>query len=444
MASTAFGLCRARRVCVALIVLAAGPLPACSRPPSPVSPSTVESPTPAVPSCTFSVPADQTRHDADAAGAAFTVAVRASDANCSWTAASQASFLVADQTGGQGTASVDVVVAKNSGPARTGELQVAGQSILVDQRAADAPAPCSFTVSPIEIDVPGAGDSAEITVAGGSASCSWTATTDASFVRIRSAVPQAGNGTLRVDVDGNDGAARVGSLTVAGTLVTIHQAGSTACVQNVSVTPATIDAAGGNATVRVQAADTCEWTVTSSSDFAQLPASASGSGNGTVALTAAANSSTSSRTARLTAGGREATLTQSGAPAPPQPPSPPPPPPPQPLPMPGPGAESLFQYASDGGDYIGMGGSGTMTAATASIDGSSEDNHRTVRATIVPKGAVVPWLVTFSAPAGQTLAPGLYRECHEGHREWDGPGAGHHGSGAWLQYPDRSVQGLCG
>lgn len=89
----------------------------------------------------------------------------------------------------------------------------------------EPPATCSFTVSPTLITAPAAGLSGTITVTT-TAGCSWTATSQASWVPITSGASGSGSGTAAYTVLPNPSFARETTLTVAGKLVTIRQDGS--------------------------------------------------------------------------------------------------------------------------------------------------------------------------------------------------------------------------
>jgi hypothetical protein len=125
-------------------------------------------------------------------------------------------------SGGSGTGSgtVTVTVQANTGAARSDTLTIAGQSFTVSQAAA----PCSYTVAPTTLQVPDASSTQTINVTTASY-CSWTAavTTGGSWLTITSGASDMGNGSVKVSVDRNQAAARTGTLTIAGKVVTINQ-----------------------------------------------------------------------------------------------------------------------------------------------------------------------------------------------------------------------------
>src|SRR5207244_12310858 len=58
------------------------------------------------------------------------------------------------------------------------------------------------------------------------AGCAWTAGSNVSFVTITSGSSGNGNGSVAYSVAANSGAARSGSMTIAGQTVTISQSGA--------------------------------------------------------------------------------------------------------------------------------------------------------------------------------------------------------------------------
>ncbi|HNG32164.1 MAG TPA: BACON domain-containing carbohydrate-binding protein [Blastocatellia bacterium] len=92
--------------------------------------------------------------------------------------------------------------------------------------------PCSYAVqlSSQSFSAGGGNGSATVTTTGG---CAWTATSNAGFITITSGASGAGNGTVGFSVAANAGAARTGTITVAGQNFTINQgAGSATIIVN--------------------------------------------------------------------------------------------------------------------------------------------------------------------------------------------------------------------
>jgi all-beta uncharacterized protein len=142
---------------------------------------------------------------------------------CAWTATSSATFVTITSGGsGTGNGSVNYSIAANTGAARSGSITVNGTALNFSQSAANliAPAGCAVTVSPTSVKINSGGGSADITVATVS-NCSWTATSNASF--ISTSASGAGSGTAKITATANGGASRSGTVTIGGQTVTVTQ-----------------------------------------------------------------------------------------------------------------------------------------------------------------------------------------------------------------------------
>ncbi|MCU1382794.1 MAG: Serine/threonine kinase associate protein KapC [Acidobacteria bacterium] len=84
---------------------------------------------------------------------------------------------------------------------------------------------CTFALSPSSAAVGLSAATGTITVTTTSA-CSWTATSNDAFITVTTGASGAGTGTLSYTVAANSGAARTGTLTIAGQTFTVAQAGS--------------------------------------------------------------------------------------------------------------------------------------------------------------------------------------------------------------------------
>ena len=133
-------------------------------------------------------------------------------ANASW---------IAVTSGGSGTGSgaVNFSVAANAGPARTGTLIVAGRTFTVTQ---DAAASCSYSLSPASANYTSAAGTGSVAVTTG-AGCAWTAVSNASWITITSGASGTGSGSVSYSVAANSGAARNGTMTIAGATFSVTQ-----------------------------------------------------------------------------------------------------------------------------------------------------------------------------------------------------------------------------
>jgi Viral BACON domain/Putative binding domain, N-terminal len=154
-----------------------------------------------------------------ATGGAGSVSITV-DRDCTWTAASQSSWIaITSNTSGQGDGTVGFRVSANSDPVtRNGVIAVGDRQITVEQDAAA----CQYQVTPSATAIGSGGGDLTIAVHTHSA-CSWTARSGVAWASVS---PDSGRGdaTLRVVVSSNPGAARTLSVAVGGTSVTATQA----------------------------------------------------------------------------------------------------------------------------------------------------------------------------------------------------------------------------
>ena len=143
--------------------------------------------------------------------------------SCSWTAVSTVSWItVTSGATGSGIGQVNYVVAANSTSSpRTGTLIVGGVTVTFTQAANS----CVYTVTPTSFTVPIQGTTSGLSVSSGT-SCSWTAMSNVTWITITSGASGSGIGGVNFVVAANTGAARTGTLTVAGKTVTFSQGGA--------------------------------------------------------------------------------------------------------------------------------------------------------------------------------------------------------------------------
>ena len=169
--------------------------------------------------CTYSI--DPTSQGIPAAGGETTVNV-AAEASCAWTAVSGAPSWISVVSGasGAGPGPVRLSIAATTDIARTGTVTIAGLTFTVNQASG-----CTYSVAPAAIPVAVGGGPASFNVTTSGPGCTWTATTDAAWITITGSATGAGAGTVNFTVQANPGAARSGTITVQGQVVTVSQAG---------------------------------------------------------------------------------------------------------------------------------------------------------------------------------------------------------------------------
>jgi len=228
-----------------------------------------------VATCTYSItPASQSLA---AAGASGSVAVTAAT-GCSWTAASNASWItITSGATGNGSGTVGYSVAANTNTSsRTGTLTIAGQTFTVNQAGATA---CTYAIAPASASAPAGGTTGSVAVTAPTG-CTWTAASNASWITITSGASGSGSGTVVYSVTANTNtSSRAGTLTIAGQTFTVTQAAAA----TLTVSPATLSftAQRGGANPLAQAlqvtasdASSIPWTATSSAAWLSVsPAS---------------------------------------------------------------------------------------------------------------------------------------------------------------------------
>jgi hypothetical protein len=156
------------------------------------------------------------------------------DADCTWTVGANADWLeVSGPRSRRGSGAVQFISdALTSDSTRRATIELrwptpsAGQNVRVTQEG------CRYGVYPQTVAFPAAGGTGSINVLtqpispSCSLGCPWTAEPSASWIRIASGSPGSGDNPFHIEVSPNTGAARSGTIRVAGHTVTISQAGS--------------------------------------------------------------------------------------------------------------------------------------------------------------------------------------------------------------------------
>jgi hypothetical protein len=150
---------------------------------------------------------------------------------CTWTVASPDGWLAVDRASGSGPASIAVSFSQFTEDAtRRAAVQIrwptptAGQNAWVTQEG------CRYGFESAA-SFPAAGGTRTVMVVTQPVSsscaigCPWTATSNASWIRVTSSMPRAGDDVFAYQVDANTGTPRVGTITVAGRTHTVSQSG---------------------------------------------------------------------------------------------------------------------------------------------------------------------------------------------------------------------------
>ena len=149
--------------------------------------------------------------------------VYTSNPQCTWTASPQVSWIsVSSGASGTGNGVVKFAMQPNTSvTARMGGLNVAGQAFTFVQ---DAGTSCSYTVSPSAVSAAKNGGVVSMSITAPTG-CTWTTASGASWLPLSTTGTAGnGNGTTSFTVQANaTGAARSGTITVAGKAVTVTQ-----------------------------------------------------------------------------------------------------------------------------------------------------------------------------------------------------------------------------
>lgn len=166
--------------------------------------------------CTFGLDPEAIAVGASGGQAAIQVSAAT---GCAWTAASNAPWLiVTGGASGSGSGVVQVTIEANSGPARMGNLTIAGRTVPVTQDSG-----CTYTLSAPGQSIAAAGGSSSVGVVAG-AGCPWTAAAQVPWIAITEGASGAGTGAVQFTVQPNTtGAPRTGTIAVAGHTYTVNQ-----------------------------------------------------------------------------------------------------------------------------------------------------------------------------------------------------------------------------
>ena len=177
-----------------------------------------------------------------------------------------------------------------------------------------ATAACTYSISSTGQSFTSSAAPGSVSVTAGSG-CSWTATSNASWITITSSSNGSGNGTVNYTVAANTSStSRTGTLSIAGQTFTVTQAGGVGCTYSISANSQFFTSDAGTGSVNVTAANGCSWTaVSNNTGFVTITSGSSGNGNGTVSYFVGMNTSASSRTTALTIAGQTFTVMQAGA-----------------------------------------------------------------------------------------------------------------------------------
>jgi hypothetical protein len=256
--------------------------------------------------CQFDASIGQSQFPSSGGAGNLTISAQS---GCPWTATTNVGWISLSSPSGTGSGSVGFTVAANTGASRAGIITAGGIVIGISQAGPLAGVTCTVNINPTSQSTPAAG-ATDINVAvATTAGCAWTATSNAPWLTITSGASGSGNGTVRLNVSANTGAARTGTLTIGGRTFTVNQAA--ACTYSIdpgSITVGDENIQGLSVAVTATPA-TCSWTATSQAGWIAIVSGTSGTGNGSVTY-AVSDFGGTSRTGTMTIAGQIFTVTQ--------------------------------------------------------------------------------------------------------------------------------------
>ncbi len=236
-------------------------------------------------------------------GGTGNILVQTTSALCPWTATTNDSWIdITAGSSGTGGGTVSFSVAANPANARTGIIAIAGIQYAITQNTG-----CSFALTPTASAF-GSGSASGSFVVTTTPQCSWTATTQASWIVVANGQGRQGSGTLNFSIGANTGPARSGTISVNGTIFTINQ--SDGCTYSLSPSIATISSDAAQGTFLINTNAGCAWTVQANAPWISIVSSTSGTGPAQVTYAAEENTGPP-RAGSITAAGRTFTLNQS-------------------------------------------------------------------------------------------------------------------------------------
>lgn len=182
-------------------------------------------------------------------------------------------------------------------------------SVVAPSTGADG---CTIAVQQSIVNVPFGGGFNSIGLTAGSA-CAWTSVSNSPWITISAGSFGFGSGTVSISATANDsGANRAGTVTIAGTSVTVTQAVG-ACTFSLSTTSVSIAAQGDANTFNVTSTAGCGWSANSNVPWLTITSGGSAIGSGTVYFSLSPNPGSLPRSGVITAAGLTITVTQAGS-----------------------------------------------------------------------------------------------------------------------------------
>jgi hypothetical protein len=168
---------------------------------------------------------------------------------------------------------------------------------------------CSYSISPSSSGFGFQQFNGSFNVAN-STGCAWQAKSNAAWIAVTQG-SGSGNGTVAFTVQANvDGAARSGTISVAGRTHTVTQNSSGTCAYSINPLSDTYGLSGGTGNIAITTSATCKWTASSNVTWVSIISGSSGLGSGSLLYTVTPNNTGSTRSGTLNVAGFTFTVTQ--------------------------------------------------------------------------------------------------------------------------------------
>jgi uncharacterized protein (TIGR03437 family) len=244
------------------------------------------------------------------AGGAFSISITSP---CGWNAAADASWITLSANSGSSSGILSyTVAADNTGASRSGTIDINGSNYTVLQSGLN----CTYTVTPLSVNVGPAGGQNQISVQVSDSSCLWAVQNTASWISNitiggKAGSTASGNAVVGYTVTANNSQqSRNATLSVADQEVMITQTGNV-CTFTVSPTsadvPYTANASSFGVTTSLA---NCPWTATTTASWISLISGASGNATGTVGYAVETNTATQPRSGTISVSTTPFSLTQ--------------------------------------------------------------------------------------------------------------------------------------
>ena len=203
---------------------------------------------------------------------------------CAWTAAAQVTWVaLAPPMNGQGDATLKYNVQANpSGLPRRGSVNVAGTMVEVGQEGA----PCRFQLDRIRAQIGADVTSLDINVQAPTG-CGWTAASEADWIAVTQGAQGSGPGRVTIRALANAGAARIGTVLIAGIRFELTQGvvggapppPPPGCTYGLVPSSAQLDSTAANGTVSLSTGGSCTWVAASDQPWLTIVSVTSGTGD---------------------------------------------------------------------------------------------------------------------------------------------------------------------